>query len=185
MKIMIIPGNGSPDMNSEIWYPYIKKELEIIKSNIKIFEIIIKNMPDPDLARKDYWLPFIEQQLKGDENAILIGHSSGAVAILRYLEKHKVQGAILIGACYTDLGDVKEKASGYFDGEWNWSKIKQNAKWIIQFASTNDPYIPIEEARHVRDKLHTEYYEYDDQGHFSSDVTFPELVEVLKRKLKY
>lgn len=147
MKAMIIPGNGNRDI-SEIWFPYVKNNLEKLG-----FKVIAKNMPDADLARRKYWIPFIEKQLAGDENSILIGHSSGAVAILRFLEENKAFGAVIIGASYTDLGDKKEKLSGYFDGKNKWGKIKQNAKWIVQFASVDDPYIPIEEARFIKDNI--------------------------------
>ncbi|MBI4167585.1 MAG: alpha/beta hydrolase [Candidatus Aenigmarchaeota archaeon] len=173
---MIIPGNSNADI-SQFWYPYLKKELEGVGINV-----IAKNMPDPDLARKEYWLPFIEEQIAGDENTILVGHSSGAVAILKYLETHKIMGAVLVGASHTDLGDEKEKASGYFDDPWQWEKIKSNAKWIIQFASVDDPYITIAEMRHIHDCLNDEYHEFSDRGHFMQDV-FPELLEAVKRKL--
>ncbi len=181
MKAMIIPGNGNTDI-SENWFPYLKKELE--KLGIKV---IAKNMPDSDLARKQYWLPFIKEQLEGDENAILIGHSSGAVATLRYLENNKAQGAVIVGASYTDLGDEKERQSGYFKDTWLWDEIKQNVKWLVQFASTDDPYVPIGEARHIRDNLNTEYYEFKDQGHFGPDknkTKFPELIKIIKSKLE-
>ena len=172
---MIIPGNGNADI-SQFWYPQVKSELE--KLGMKV---IAKNMPDPDLARKQYWLPFIEENVK-DQQAILIGHSSGAVAILRYLEENKAEGAVLIGACYTDLGDEKEKVSGYFDEPWNWEKIKKNVKWVIQFASTDDTYIPIDEARYVKDQLNAEYYEFTNRGHFMENE-FPELIEAIKKRL--
>ncbi|MCH7568107.1 MAG: alpha/beta hydrolase [Nanoarchaeota archaeon] len=181
MKAMIIPGNGNTDI-SENWFPYVKEELEKIGINV-----IAENMPDPDLARKEYWLSFIEKKLGRDEEAILVGHSSGTVAILRYLETHKIKGAILVGSYYTHLGDEKEKESGYFDTEWQWNKIKENSDWIVIFASTDDPYIPIKEARYIRDKLDAEYYEYDDEGHFGSDVNklkFPEIIQIISSKLK-
>ena len=113
--------------------------------------------------------------------------TSGAVAILRHLEKHKAQGAVLVGACYTDLGEESERKSGYFDEHWRWERIKKNATWIIQFASTDDPFIPIKEARYIQAKLNTEYQEFDDQGHMGADVNkleFPELVETVKKKLE-
>jgi len=181
MQIMIVPGNGNADM-SEIWFPSVTRELRA-----REFDVIAKNMPDPDVARKQFWLPFIHEQLHGDENAILIGHSSGAIAILRYLEEHRALGAVLIGTYHSDLNDEKEKMSGYFDEPWHWDTIMKNVKWIIQFASTDDPYIPIEEARYVRDHLHSEYYEYTDQGHFSSEVNkteFPELVTAIQKKVQ-
>lgn len=177
MKSMIIPGNGGENM-SQFWYPYVKTELE--KEG---FEVISENMPDPVLAREKYWVPFIEEKLSGEENAILIGHSSGAIAALRYLEKHKAQGAVLIAAYHTDLGLKDEKKSGYFDRPFDWKKIKANSKWIIQFSAVNDPVIPIEEAKYVRDKLNSEYHELKDKGHYT-DTEFPEILEEIKKKFK-
>jgi hypothetical protein len=170
---MIIPGNGNTDI-SENWYLYLKGELE--KNGV---QVIAKTMPDPDIARKEYWLPFIEQQIGEGEDVILIGHSSGALAIMRYLETHKVLGAVLVGACYTDLGDAKEKQSGYYNKVWQWDNMKINSKWIILFASKDDPYIPVAEPRFINENLRTEYHEYVNKGHFNAS-TIPELVEVLK-----
>src|SRR2546422_478500 len=119
MRIMLVPGNQNADVNSEIWYPWITKELEKLR-----MKIIAKNMPDADLARREYWLPFIEKKLEGDEDSILIGHSSGAVAALRFAATHRLLGIILVGAYHTTLGDEKEKASHYFDEPWNWNQIK-------------------------------------------------------------
>jgi predicted alpha/beta hydrolase family esterase len=82
MKAIIIPGNGSADIMWG-WYQSVKNELQQLG-----LDVIAENMPDPDLARKEYWLPFIKEKLSS-EDAILIGHSSGAVAILRYLEENK------------------------------------------------------------------------------------------------
>ena len=180
MKIILLPGNGNSDVN-DIWFPYVKNSLEKHK-----LEVLAKNMPDPEFARKTIWLPFIENELKADQDTVAIGHSSGAVAIMRYLETHKLLGAILVGACYTDLGYESEKVSGYYDDPWQWETIKQNAQWIVQFASQDDPYIGIEEPRFIHEKLNSEFHEYTDQGHFGDDIhktEFPELVETIVRKL--
>jgi uncharacterized protein len=66
-------------------------------------------MPDPVKARRNIWIPFIIKDLGCDENTILIGHSSGAEAIMRLAEDQKVMGIILVSACYTDLGCDSEK----------------------------------------------------------------------------
>ena len=177
MKAIIIPGNGNTDI-TENWFQYVKKELQELG-----LDVIAENMPDPDLARKEYWLPFIKEKLS-TKDAILIGHSSGAVAILRYLETNECKLAILVGVCYTDLGDEHEKESRYFDEPWKWDKIKDNAEKIVIFASRNDPYIPISEAVFIKDKVNAEYHEYSDEGHFGSDVNkteFPEIITVVKK----
>lgn len=181
IKAILIHGNGN-SKPTDNWMPYIKKELEKMGIHVEA-----PQFPDTELARSSYWLPFIEK-LKADENTIIVGHSSGAIAAMRYAETHRILGSALIGAYYTDLGLETEKLSGYFKTPWNWEAIKQNQRWIIQFAGVNDPWIPISEAHIVRDHLQTDYFESPDQGHFGGDYykeTFPELLEAIKRKLEY
>lgn len=177
MKAIIIPGNGNTEI-TENWYQNVKSGLQ----NLGL-DVVAENMPDPKLARKKYWLPFIKEKLPAD-NSILTGHSSGAVATLRYLEENKAKLAILVGVCYTDLGDEDEKKSGYYDEPWKWDQIGKNAKKIVIFASKDDPYIPISEALYIKDKLNAEYHEYNDEGHFGSDVNktkFPEIITVVQK----
>lgn len=177
-KVIFVPGNGGAKP-SDIWYPYVKEALE--KEG---FEVIAKEFPDSVLAREKYWIPYLEE-LKADENTILIGHSSGAIAAMRYAENHKILGSILVGTYHTDLGIENEKISGYFDRPWNWEAIKKNQKWIAVFASLDDPWIPIEEPRFLNKMLNPDYFEYQDQGHFGQDLdktTFPELVDYIKQK---
>src|SRR5258707_15767070 len=99
VKVIFIPGNGGGDINDpDGWFPYIKKRLE----NLGL-EVISQNFPDPIKARGKYWLPFIKK-LGADEKTILVGHSSGAVAALRYAEKQQILGSVLVSTAYTDLG---------------------------------------------------------------------------------
>lgn len=179
MKAIFIPGNGGGTPHDN-WFPYVQKELE--KFNITV---IAKDFPDNVLAREKYWLPFLKT-LGTDENTILIGHSSGAIAAMRFAEKNQLLGSVLVGTYYSDLGDETEKKSSYFNRPWDFEAIKKNQKWIIQFNSTDDPWIPIKESRFVHDKLNTTYFEYTNQGHFGGDYykeTFPELITALKEKL--
>lgn len=180
-KVVFIPGNdgGSPRDN---WFPSVKKGLEA--HNISV---IAEEFPDNDLARESIWLPFLRDELKVDENTILVGHSSGAIAAMRLAERQAILGSVLVGTYYSDLGMEKEKLSGYFANPWNWASIKKNQKWTIIFASQDDPWIPIEEARYIHKKLNCEYHEYTNQGHFGGDylkLEFPELTLALLRNLK-
>jgi predicted alpha/beta hydrolase family esterase len=179
-KIIFIPGNGGGDSSID-WFNYIKDNLGSYG-----IQSIIENFPDPELARKEYWLPFIKS-LGADENTILIGHSSGAVAAMRYAEENKILGSVLVSACFTDLGIEDERLSGYYDNPWDWDCIRENQKWIAQFHSTDDPFIPVEEARFIHEKLNTKYFEFTDQGHFgipNPKIEFPEVVQFIKEKLE-
>lgn len=177
LKIIFLHGNGGGTVKDD-WFPYLRKEFT--KRGLTVTS---RDFPDADLAREIYWLPFLKNELKADKYSILIGHSSGAVATMRYAETNQIHGSILVSACYTDLGDEKEKISGYYNRPWNWETIRNNQKWVIQYHSTDDPYIPPSEARYIHKKLNTEYYEYNDQKHFFPKDTFPEMVEAVTNRL--
>ena len=180
-KIICIPGN-SGCTTEDNWFPSVKKELEA-----ENLEVIAAKFPDTDLARAAYWLPFLINELNVDENTILIGHSSGAIAALRLAETHRLLGSVLVGAYHTDLNMKKEKLSGYFDTPWDWQAIQKNQKWIAIFAAQNDPWIPVAEPRFLHQKLNCEYHEYKDGGHFGGDYykpTFPELSQSVIRFLR-
>ena len=175
-KVIIIPGNGGATPRDN-WFPYLQRELEAAG-----ITVVNRQFPDPELARAKYWLPFI-QSLGADEHTILVGHSSGAIAAMRFAETHKILGSILVGAYHTDLGIEAERLSGYFDAPWDWPAIKKHQRWIVIFASVDDPYIAIEEPRFLAQQLDAEYHEYVDEGHFGGDkqkTAFPELVTVIK-----
>ena len=179
-KVILIHGNSGYTQEN-FWLPYVAAELKKLG-----LTVIAKTFPDNKLARAEYWLPFITE-LGADENTILIGHSSGAIAAMRYAENHKLLGSVLVSTYYTDLDDEEEKASGYFNHPWNWEKIRSNQKWIIQFASMDDPWIPIEEARFIHEKLETRYFEYTNEGHFgipNDKKEFPEIITEIKKALQ-
>jgi predicted alpha/beta hydrolase family esterase len=177
-RIMIIPGNGCTPVEQCNWYAWLRDELEV-----KGFNVFLKNMPDPYKARQTIWLKFIEEEFKCDESCVLIGHSSGAEAAMRYAEGKKVAGIVLVSACHTDLGLASEAVSGYYDHPWEWEKICANCGWILQLGSSDDPFIPMEsEQRVVAEQLKADFREFDDQGHFMVDES-PEILCAVMEKL--
>ena len=144
--------------------------------------VVNQTFPDTVRARAAIWLPFLDE-LGVDEQTVLIGHSSGAQAALRYAETHRVLGSVLVSVCHTDLGDPDERASGYYGDPWRWDDIRRNQQWIGIFHSSDDPLIPVAEARHVASHLACSYYEHTDRGHFTDRAAFPELVQFVRRQL--
>lgn len=180
MKVIFIPGNGGGGPNDN-WFPYLKEKFESLG-----IQVIASEFPDNIIARESSWIPFLKNVLKADEQSILIGHSSGAIAAMRYAEKNKILGSVLVASYHTDLGMANEVESEYFNRPWDWEAIKRNQQWIVQFASLNDPWIPIQEARFVHEQLKSEYHESFHDGHFGGNVEkldFPELLESVKAKL--
>lgn len=178
VTVAVVPGNGDGDVEECNWYAYLRDSLH---KPPKV-EALLKNMPDPVTARESIWLPFMQDQLGCGENSIIVGHSSGAEAAMRFAEQHKVLGLVLVSAYTSDLGDATEQASGYFGRPWQWNKIKQNAGFIVQFASEADPFLPWSEQMEVAQALDAELHSYKDEGHFS-DETFPDLAAVVQAKI--
>lgn len=183
-RVVLIHGNGEGSSGKDNWFPWLKAELTKLGIDCEA-----PDFPNPVLAKASEWLPYLKDTLKVDENTVLVGHSSGAIAAMKYAETNQVHGSVLVGTYYTDLGYEDEKASGYFDTPWKWEAIKKNQKWVIIFASEDDPYIDIKEPRFIRDKLSAEYHELENQGHFGGSspdhlkLEFPELLNALKDKL--
>jgi hypothetical protein len=93
-KVILIHGNGGCTA-ADIWLPSVARELTALG-----LTVINQTFPDNVKARARFWLPFLEE-LGADEHTILIGHSSGAVAAMRYAETHQLWGSILVGVSYT------------------------------------------------------------------------------------
>ena len=73
-------------------------------------EAVLHNMPDPVEAKRSIWLKYMEEELKIGDRDIIVGHSSGAVAALRYAETRTVGGIVLVGAYASHLDDDLERA---------------------------------------------------------------------------
>ncbi|XP_029594879.1 putative hydrolase RBBP9 [Salmo trutta] len=124
-------------------------------------------MPDPVTAREQIWLPFIQEKLKCDEETVIIGHSSGAAAAMRYAETHKVFGLILVGAYTSDLGDENERERVPAMG----AGANEKKRWhIVQFGFKDDPFLPWEEQQVVAEGLGAELHKHIERGHFQNTI---------------
>ena len=181
MKIILIHGNCGASISSQ-WFPWLKIQLESIG-----IEVIARDFPDRIFGRMRYWLPFLKDEIKPNEHSILIGHSSGGLVSLKYTELNRVLGTVLIATQLTDCGYKVERQSGFFDKQYRWDSIKQNQRWIIQFHSQDDPWVPVSEGRKIHSLLNSEYHEMIDKKHFGNNqypmTEFPELLDVIKKKL--
>jgi predicted alpha/beta hydrolase family esterase len=172
-RIIYIHGNGTTHW-SFAWAPWLKAELE--KAG---YETFFETMPDSVIARGKYWLPFLEEHVKAGEDDIIVGWSSGATAAMRYAEKHKLRGSVLICPSASDLGIDLEKQSGYFATPWDWPAIKANQEHIAIVHSDNDPFIPQEQFELIKKELEPDDIFLPGAGHFMEQETFPEVFDYI------
>jgi predicted alpha/beta hydrolase family esterase len=181
LKVILAPGNGcdasSGDMESMMWYGHLARQCRAvgIQCQVPVF-------PDPMVAKETIWLPFMRKELQCDRDTIVVGHSSGACAVMRLVEAGDtpMAAAILVSAAHTDQGDENEAASGYFARDWQWQKIRAQHPelGLHQFQAVDDHLVPVAEARHVAKSCESQYYESKTGGHFQR-AKFPELLALI------
>ena len=176
-RAILIHGNGGSTAG-DIWLPWLERELTTLG-----LEVTNQTFPDNVKARASIWLPHLEA-LGADDRTILIGHSSGALAAMRYAEGHRLAGSILVAPCHTDLGDAFEKASGFYEAPWQWQRIRAHQPWIAIFSSSDDPNIPIAEPRFIAAQLRCSHFEFRDRGHFVNQRQFPEIVDLVRKRVR-
>jgi predicted alpha/beta hydrolase family esterase len=174
-RFVFVHGNQTSDWRTP-WTVWLQQKLAS-----RGYDTHFENMPDPQVARRDIWIPYLRDEVKVGPADVIIGWSSGAVAAMRYAEAHKILGSILISPCYTDLGDALEKQSGYYDDPWNWQAIKSNQKKIALVFGDDDPYIPQSEFAYIAVHLGPEKLKIPGAGHFEARQDMPELLRYIER----
>jgi predicted alpha/beta hydrolase family esterase len=182
VRIVLIHGNAGASIDG-IWFPYLKRELEGRGHNV-----VAHTFPDPIKGRMRFWLPYLTDVIRPDRHTVIIGHSSGALAALRYAESAHLLGTFVVAGHHTDCGFELERRSGFFDQPWDWDAIKRNQRFIVQFHSTDDPWVPVAVAEELRRLTGSRLTLMEGMGHFGSYdqkmETFPELLEAVCRELE-
>lgn len=145
------------------------------------FPTFFETFPDSIEARAAYWLPFLRDHIRANEDDVLVGWSCGAVAALRFAQEQRVRGLALIAPYYTDLGLESVRRSGFVTQPWDWKRIKDNADSIVIFHADSDPYINRDEFVSLGDWLGARRMEIAGARHFGDQQTFPQLTDYLIR----
>ncbi len=187
MKAVILHGTGSTHKNN--WFPWTKKELEKLG-----YEVWVPDLPDANHPNVEKYNKFLLGSDWDFNDNLIIGHSSGAVAILGFLqalpEDTKINTAILVGSFSQVLAEEPdwEQLKGLFEKPFDFGKIKKHANRFIFIHSNDDPYCPIEQAQFLSEKVSGEFIMVPGQKHFSYHLDpkykrFPKLIELIKEKI--
>ena len=147
----------------------MKEQLELAG-----FVTVFQTLPDPINARAQYWLPYLKDHIAVTERDVLVGWSSGATAAMRFAERNRILGSLLISPHYTDLGSKFERQSGYFDDPWNWNQIRSNQVKSAIVYGLDDPYIDQDEFCFIRTQLGAHDIPVPEGRHFAERATLPE-----------
>ena len=157
-NILII--HGFESNSREHWFLAAREKFE--KEGYKVF---VPDMPGTFFPKKDEWVKKIGS-FNPDENWILIGHSLGGNAILRYLEivNRKVAKVILMATPFEPMkfGAIEN----FFGDEFDWKKIKSNSGKIIVVNEDLDPVVPLEHGKQLSQCLNCQFIIQPGYTHF-------------------
>lgn len=176
--------HGTEGNSQENWIPWLKQELEKHKYVVWAPDLPEANKPNIDRYNSHI---FANKNWKFNKNSILIGHSSGAVAILGLLEvlpaNTRVNICYLVGSFINNLN--WDALSDLFVKPFDFDSIKSKANRFIFIHSDNDPYCPLDHAKYLSEKLNGELIILPGQQHFSVSTAgekyrqFPQLLEAI------
>lgn len=181
MHALIIHGFLShPD---DCWFPWLKRELEQHSWQVKA-----PPMPNSIIPRRAKWLAAIDESLEEPKKTVLIGHSLGAFALVRFLEAYEgpaFRALILAGGFGRRFPNRRLLTRDWSDPEIDFKHVRSKVKKIVCVHSDNDRTVPYEEGEwlcnQLKGKLVTEH-----MGHFMKfREKVVELPSVLEAALKF
>ncbi len=188
-KVFIVHGFGGIPNGG--WFPWLMKELA--KKGVPVCSLLMPHTNDPVVSE---WVDHISSNVVGEEeNAILLGHSLGVPAILRYLESlpegRRIGGVVLVSGFIEPLdtedpNSAFRKIDAFAVPEINFEKIKDIPKSAVILHGSEDKLVPFSHAERIAKGLNCKLVRIEGGTHFSQ-ITEPicyELPEVLEAVLE-
>lgn len=146
------------------------------------YDILVPRMPNSNNARYIEWKIWFERMFAFLNNeVILVGHSLGAMFLIKYLSENtfpkQIKKLFLVSSPYgKNAADLAE-----FQLPESFELVAKQAKNIFIFHSKDDMVVPFSEFEEVKKRLpQTSAHVFEDRGHFNQEE-FPELVELIKQ----
>ena len=174
----------------DIWYPWLKKELEA-----RGFNVFVPQFPDTDEPRINNWVPKLKEIVgTPDEQTYFVGHSIGCQTIARYLESLPeniiVGGAVFVAGFFkrlTNLEDddvVRSVSEEWLTTPLDLDKVKSHLKKSVAIFSDDDPYVPFDNQDDFKNSLGSKIVVEHNKGHFSVNTNTMELPVALESVLE-
>lgn len=191
-KVFIVHGFGGIPNGG--WFPWLLKELAL--QNIPATALLMPDTNNPDVGK---WSDTINKYAGDDtENTILIGHSLGVPACLRYMERFlndkKLGGLVLVSGVIDPLeidnpNSEFRKIDQFLIPEIDFEKIKSIPQKTIIIHGAKDPIVPLSHAEKISNYMDSELIIVPNGDHFSQKMDpicyeLPQALEVILKMAK-
>ncbi|MEU8517898.1 alpha/beta fold hydrolase [Kitasatospora sp. NPDC048722] len=149
-EIVVSHGYGASD--DSVWFPYLTEQLAAVGHRVTV-----PRLPESDAPRREPWRKVYGEavQAAGPAGAtVLVGHSIGAVNVLRFLEQYdpEVQGVfagvVLVAGSAHEVG--YDELAEFFEGGFDWARIRRTARGFRVLQAMDDPVNQPDPSEHVR-----------------------------------
>ena len=146
-------------------------------------EYLAPTFPNSANAQYDEWVIYFEKLIPFlRDDAIIIGHSLGAMFLMKYLHQHELpvtlSKLILIAGQHGANGNEDVGAFAVISAEG----VERSATEVHLFHSEDDPVVPYDSLDKILADIPSAIaHRYTDQAHFNGPV-FPDLLSVIKQK---
>lgn len=183
-SVMLVHGSfGSPYEN---WFPWLHRELS---KRDRI--CIIPSMPTPTGQTFENWARIIEAYVEAgcvNETSTLIGHSSAAVFLVKYLHhRHLSINRLISIAGFNSFvsgnSDFDKINSEFYVDDAIFDEVKNLIGDSVCYYSTDDPYLPQEELISFCELLDGHGISLTGAGHFNEAAGYREFPAILEHLL--
>lgn len=176
MKIVLIHGYKATSNSN--FFPWLKEELRKLGH-----DVFAPDLPNPETPDPEEWTKALVESVGPiDDETIVVGHSLGAAAALRFLEAAEAystpKACVLISPPWMIRSD---DLRGFFLSELDFDVLMWKASKFVIIHSKDDDKIPFDHAQKYADVLHATLIERDKgEGHFLGEK-YPIILDTLKK----
>jgi uncharacterized protein len=151
---------------------------------------IYPKLPSKDAPKLQAWLAALSEEMpKIDESTALVGHSLGCQTMLHLLARKDIKSVgLVILVAPLSISKIKESDLSFLAPFWNGidaAALSRKAKRVVIFASDNDKWSNIEDARKLAKETHADLRIIASGGHLnasSGQHTFREVLGLISPK---
>lgn len=177
MRIVLIHGLKASSKTN--FFPWLRDELHKLGH-----EVIVPDLPNPEAPDPEEWTrTLVEAVGTVDHETVILGHSLGGAAALRFLEAAEVtstpRACILIS---TPWMIKSEDIRGFFLSELDFDVLMWKASKFVILHSRDDKVIPFDHAEKYASVLHGKLIERNEgEGHFKDADQYPIILDIIKK----
>ncbi|MFD7262304.1 RBBP9/YdeN family alpha/beta hydrolase [Streptomyces sp. NPDC059874] len=149
-EIVVSHGYGASD--DSVWFPYLTEQLAAAGHRVTVPRLPESATPRLEPWRKTYGAAV--STAGPADSTVLVGHSIGAVNVLRFLEQHdpaaqgQFAGVLLVAASAHEVG--YDELAEFFEGGFDWERIRRSARRFRVLQAMDDPVNQPDPTEHVR-----------------------------------